>query len=70
MIIVFGESLEKVCNTWCTGGVYIDDKDAVKFADFTEGYAQRWTQGALFSAFTGTHIHYLSDFSAMLCLTS
>ena len=63
VIIVFGESLEKKFVTpGVQGGVYIDDKDAVKFADFTEGYAQRWTQGALFSAFTGTHIQYLSDF--------
>lgn len=62
IIIVFGESLEKkflISNK--PGGVSVKDEKAVKFANFTEGYAQRWTQGALFSAFTGTHIHYISD---------
>ena len=62
IIIVFGESLEtKFLISNKPGGVFIKDEKAVKFADFTEGYAQRWTQGALFSAFTGTHIHYISD---------
>ena len=64
IIIIFGESLEKQYLTLNENHQIftIDDGDAIKFADFTEGYSQRWTQGALFSAFTGVHIHYLSDF--------
>ncbi len=64
VIIIFGESLEKKYLTLTQDNqpYTIKDDDAVKFADFTEGYSQRWTQGALFSAFTGVHIHYLSDF--------
>lgn len=64
IIIIFGESLEKEYLTLNDNQqvLSIDDGDAIKFADFTEGYSQRWTQGALFSAFTGVHIHYLSDF--------
>ena len=59
VIVIFGESLESrfVHNQFGD----IADRDAVRFDDFTEGYAQRWTQAALFSAFTGVHIHYLSD---------
>ncbi len=64
VIVIFGESLEKKYLTLNENHQVItfDDDDAVKFSDFTEGYSQRWTQGALFSAFTGVHIHYLSDF--------
>ena len=64
IIIIFGESLEKEYLTLNDNQQILsfDDGDAIKFADFTEGYSQRWTQGALFSAFTGVHIHYLSDF--------
>ena len=64
IIIIFGESLEKEYLTLNDNHQIftVDDNDAVKFANFTEGYSQRWTQGALFSAFTGVHIHYLSDF--------
>lgn len=60
-IIVFVESLESRFVTK-QNLPQLKDKDAVKFANFTEGYAQTWTQGAAFSAFTGTHIHYISDF--------
>lgn len=64
LIIIFGESLEKRFTVLEGKGDTLKFKDekAVKFSDFMEGYAQRWTQGALFSAFTGAHIHYLSDF--------
>lgn len=64
VIIVFCESLGKrmLISKMQDLGVRILDEDAVKFTDFKEGYVQNWTQGALFSAFTGVHIHYLSDF--------
>jgi len=63
IIVIFGESLEKrFVTSDAPEYMVLDDKEAVKFADFTEGYAQRWTQGALFSAFTGVHIHYIADF--------
>lgn len=63
LIIVFGESLEKsLLQSQKNGKIMINDDKAIKFDNFTEGYAQRWTQGALFSAFTGVHIHYISDF--------
>lgn len=67
VIIVFAESFENKYssiennNMYRRGGVKINDKNAVKFSNLTEGYSQNWTQGALFSAFSGTHIHYLSD---------
>lgn len=53
----FNEEFRKAGN-----GLEVKDSDAIRFSDFIEGYAQRWTQGALFSAFTGTHIHYVSDY--------
>ncbi len=61
VIVVFVESLE---NRFVAkqNSLKLKDNDALKFANFTEGYAQTWTQGAVFSAFTGTHIHYISDF--------
>lgn len=64
VIIVFVESFEKRFSFLDQGGVRLKvaDEDAIMFADFTEGYAQRWTQGAMFSAFTGVHIHYISDY--------
>ena len=62
VIMIFGESLEASYTVDKDGQSRIDDADAVKFDKLTEGYAQRWTQGALFSAFTGTHIHYLSEY--------
>lgn len=64
VIVVFAESFEKKYASVIDGENHIRvlDEEGVSFSDFTEGYAQRWTQGALFSAFTGTHIHYLSEF--------
>ncbi len=63
VIVVFGESLEKsLLAPENEDEISLNDAEAVKFSNFEEGYAQRWTQGALFSAFTGTHIHYISDF--------
>ncbi len=62
IILIFGESLEsKFLSIPDEKFMKINDEQAVKFNDFTEGYVQRWTQGALFSAFTGVHIHYVSE---------
>jgi len=60
VIVVFLESFNEEYSRKLD--VKVNDNDAVKFDNFIEGYVQRWTQAALFSAFTGTHIHYLSDF--------
>ena len=60
VIIVFAESFNKEYAEF--GDIKVKDDDAVKFDSLVEGYAQKWTQGALFSAFTGVHIHYLSSF--------
>ena len=60
VIVVFLESFNEEYSR--KPEVKVNDDDAVKFDNFIEGYVQRWTQGALFSAFTGVHIHYLSDF--------
>lgn len=64
VILIFAESFEnRFSQVFVDNQLYrVMDKDAVKFDDLTEGYSQNWTQAALFSAFTGTHIHYLSDF--------
>lgn len=64
VIVVFAESFEnRFAKIEEDGKVYkINDENAVKFRDLREGWSQNWTQGALFSAFTGTHIHYLSEF--------
>lgn len=64
VIVVFVESLDEKLREY-TGKnerLVINDTDAVRFDRFIEGYAQRWTQAALFSSFTGTHIHYISDY--------
>ncbi len=60
VIIVFAESFNKEYAEF--GDIKVKDDEAVKFDSLVEGYAQKWTQGALFSAFTGVHIHYLSSF--------
>ena len=62
VIVLFAESLENKDIQALSEEVKLDDNDAIKFDNLTEGYAQRWTQGALFSAFTGVHIHYLSEY--------
>lgn len=64
VIVVFVESFENRFSRLEKGGVRlkVNDDAAIKFANFTEGYAQRWTQGAMFSALTGVHIHYISDY--------
>ncbi|MBR5598518.1 MAG: sulfatase-like hydrolase/transferase [Alphaproteobacteria bacterium] len=56
VIVIFAESFE---NRHAEG---MKDDEAVKFSNLTEGFSQNWTQGALFSLFTGVHIHYLSEF--------
>ena len=63
VILVFTESFENKFSKYAKNDVYlkVNDEDAVKFSNLEEGYSQNWTQGALFSAFTGVHIHYLSD---------
>lgn len=64
VILVFLESFNEKYREYIdeNSQIMVQDKDAIKFSDFIEGYAQRWTQGALFSAFTGTHIHYLANY--------
>lgn len=65
VIIVFVESFNENYKEYrLSDGKFLSvkDEDAVRFSNFIEGYAQKWTQGALFSALTGTHIHYISDF--------
>ena len=64
VIIVFMESFEnKYANVEKDGNRYkVLDDDVISFSNLTEGFSQNWTQGALFSAFTGVHIHYISDF--------
>ena len=64
VILVFLESFEDDFSQYRYNNELfkINDEEAIKFDNFYEGYAQGWTQGALFSAFTGTHIHYLSDY--------
>lgn len=61
VIVIFAESLNEEFAV-VDKNYFIDDKDALKFTSFVEGFVQNWTQGALFSAFTGTHIHYVSDY--------
>ena len=65
VILVFLESFEdryKIYKKYKKTTFEINDYNAVKFDNFLEGYSQEWTQAALFSAFTGTHIYYLSDY--------
>ncbi len=64
VILILAESFEnKYSSVLINNTLYkVNDDEAVKFNNLTEGYSQRWTQGAIFSAFTGSHIHYLSDF--------
>ena len=62
VILIFGESLETRYARYTPENLKIQDDEAIKFDTMTEGYAQRWTQGALFSAFTGMHIHFLSEY--------
>ncbi len=64
VILIFAESFEnRLSRVLVDDKIYkVFDDDAIKFRDLTEGYSQRWTQGSIFSAFTGAHIHYLSDF--------
>lgn len=63
VIVVFAESFENRFSQLNYGPyvVKVRDEQAVKFADLTSGYGQTWSQGALFSAFSGVHIHYLSE---------
>lgn len=64
IILIFVESFNEDFKsiTENESQIRVADADAVKFSDFIEGYVQRWTQAAIFSAFTGTHIHYISDY--------
>jgi len=62
VILLFGESFETKHASLPEENLRVQDDDAIKFDDLTEGYAQRWTHGALFSSFTGVHIHYLSEY--------
>ncbi len=64
VIVIFVESFEnKYANAVRDGKKFeVMDDEAISFFNLTEGFSQNWTQGALFSLFTGVHIHYLSDF--------
>ncbi len=64
VIVIFAESFEKkFARIEEENKVFsVNDEKAVKFANLSEGWSQNWTQGALFSAFTGVHIHYLSSY--------
>lgn len=62
VIVVFVESFNKDFSVLEGGEVVLNDAESIQFSNFIEGYVQRWTQSALFSALTGVHIHYVSDF--------
>ncbi len=70
VILIFVESMNETYRQITVKGTYREmaDEKAVRFDNFVEGYAQRWTQAALFSAFTGTHIHYISDYYRYMIL--
>lgn len=62
VIVIFVESFNEALRAMEGEDIALQDADSVRFSNFIEGYGQRWTQGALFSALTGVHIHYVSDF--------
>ncbi len=62
VIVIFAESFNENLRVVDEEGIALQDSDSIRFSNFIEGYVQRWTQGALFSALTGVHIHYVSDF--------
>jgi phosphoglycerol transferase len=62
VIIVFVESFNKAFAKTDFSSEELLDSDAVSFSNFIEGPMQRWTQGAFFSALTGTHIQYITDY--------
>jgi len=62
VIVLFVESFNEAFRNVKSQDIVLHDEEGIKFSNFIEGYAQRWTQAALFSSFTGVHIHYISDF--------
>lgn len=62
VILIFVESFNDEFKKSAEADIKINDENAVSFDNFIEGSMQRWTQGAMFSAFTGTHINYIADY--------